>query len=206
MPAVRRICRSILPAITIAGATVTASAQSGEIQLAANGAGLRLETQSMHASHVYVDDDARPAPAPVTLPRNMNPSPELEQKMLGMLRISPTFRRQCTRLGQTSALTVTIRRAIPAGRGTALASTQIINVAEGRVYATVHLGPAADDGELLAHEFEHIIEQLDGVDLAAMARRRDTGVRLIGESGVFETDRARSVGRQVAEELRRFAE
>jgi hypothetical protein len=189
----------------IAGATGTASAQSREIQLAANGAGVRLETQSMHASHVYVDDDSRRAPAPIALSRNMNAPPELEQKMLGMLRMSPTFRRQCTRLGQTPGLTVTILRAIPAARGT-LASTEIINVAEGRIYATVHLGPAADDGELLAHEFEHIIEQLDGVDLAAMARRRDTGVRLIGESGVFETDRARSVGRQVAEELRRFAE
>jgi hypothetical protein len=205
MPAVRRICRSILPAIMIAGATGTASAQSREIQLAANGAGVRLETQSMRASHVYVDDDSRLAPAPIALSRNMNAPPELEQKMLGMLRMSPTFRRQCTRLGQTPGLTVTILRAIPAARGT-LASTEIINVAEGRIYATVHLGPAADDGELLAHEFEHIIEQLDGVDLAAMARRRDTGVRLIGESGVFETDRARSVGRQVAEELRRFAE
>ena len=205
MAAVRRICRRILPAITLAGATVTASAQSREIQLAANGAGVRLETQSMHASHVYVDDDSRLAPAPIALPRNMNPSPELEQKMLGMLRISPTFRRQCTRLGQTAGLTITIRRAIPAGPGT-LASTEILNVHEGRVYATVHLGPSADDGELLAHEFEHIIEQLDGVDLAAMARRRDTGVRLIGETGFFETDRARTVGRQVAEELRRFAE
>jgi len=205
MPAVRRICRGILPAITIAGATVTASAQSGEIQLAANGAGVRLETQSMHASHVYVDDNSGLAPAPLALPRNMNASIELEQKMLGMLRMSPTFRRQCTRLGQTSTLTVTIRRAIPAGPGT-LASTEILNVGEGRRYATVHLGPAADDGELLAHEFEHIIEQLDGVDLAAMARRRDTGVRLIGETGFYETDRARTVGRQVAEELRRFAE
>ena len=72
MPAVRRICRGILPAITIAGATVTASAQSGEIQLAANGAGVRLETQSMHASHVYVDDNSGLAPAPLALPRNMS--------------------------------------------------------------------------------------------------------------------------------------
>jgi hypothetical protein len=205
MPAVRRICRCILPAITIAGMAVTASAQSRDIQLAANGAGVRLETQSMRASHVYVDDESQVAPAPLTLPRNMNASLELEQKMLAMLRMSPTFRRQCTRLGQTSTLTVTIRRAIPAGRGT-LASTQIINVHEGRLYATVHIGPAADDGELLAHEFEHIIEQLDGVDLAAMARRHDTGVRSIDETGFFETDRARTVGHQVAEELRRFAE
>jgi hypothetical protein len=102
-------------------------------------------------------------------------------------------------------LSVTIKRAIPAGEGTR-ASTQITTLQQGRIFATVHLGPAADETELLAHELEHIIEQLDGVDLAAMAKRRGTGVWTISDAGYFETERARAVGRQVADELRKFGE
>ena len=55
--------------------------------------------------------------------------------------------------------------------------------------------------ELLAHEFEHIVEQLDGVDLASWAGR--SGVRRVGGSdrdGAFETERARQIGRRVAGE------
>ena len=84
--------------------------------------------------------------------------------------------------GERPSLTVTVKRAIPAGEGT-LASTRIINAPEKRLYATVHLGPAADESELLAHELEHIIEQLDGVDLAAMAKRSGTGVWNINDAG-----------------------
>ena len=45
--------------------------------------------------------------------------------------------------------------------------------------------------ELIAHEFEHVIEQLDGVDLAAHAALPHTGVTSIGHStDIFETMRA----------------
>ena len=71
------------------------------------------------------------------------------------------------------------------------------------IEADVQLGPSGDPVLLIAHEFEHILEQLDGVDLPSMATRVATGVRLVPESGHFETDRAIAAGRQVASEVRR---
>ena len=202
MCAVRRTSCGIL--LGIASCTIV-SAQSPGIQLAVNRGGGPLAMESMHASHVYVDEDRRAAPESVSAPRNLVTSPELQQLVMALLRASSTFRRQCARLESAPSLTVTVKRAIPAGEGTR-ASTKIINAPEKRLYATVHLGPAADESELLAHELEHIIEQLDGVDLAAMAKRNGTGVWNINDTGYFETERAKAVGRQVADELRRFGE
>ncbi len=54
---------------------------------------------------------------------------------------------------------------------------------------------------LIAHEFEHILEQLDGVDLPSMAARPATGVHAVASSGRFETDRAIAAGRQVEREV-----
>jgi hypothetical protein len=56
--------------------------------------------------------------------------------------------------------------------------------------------------ELVAHEFEHILEQLDGVVLSAWAGR--SGVYRVGgdaTDGPFETERARQIGRRVAGEF-----
>ena len=58
--------------------------------------------------------------------------------------------------------------------------------------------------ELIAHEFEHIIEQLDGVDLAARAALPNTGVTAFGHAAdMFETTRAQRTGLKVVSELRR---
>ena len=60
---------------------------------------------------------------------------------------------------------------------------------------------------MVAHELEHIIEQLDDVDLREKARRARSGVRLIqGNDLVFETLRARRIGRRVLEEVNRSDE
>ena len=52
--------------------------------------------------------------------------------------------------------------------------------------------------EYLAHELEHVLEQLDGTDRERLARQHVDGVVNVG--GVYETARARSVGRAVARE------
>jgi hypothetical protein len=73
---------------------------------------------------------------------------------------------------------------------------------DGRMLAHVQLGQSADPEELIAHEFEHIIEQLDGVDLPSLARRATAGVRLTQDVDRFETERAVAMGRQVTHEIR----
>ena len=51
-----------------------------------------------------------------------------------------------------------------------------------------HVTVAHGDVEMIAHEFEHIIEQLDEVDLIQKARRSRSGVRATdGVRSLFET-------------------
>lgn len=63
----------------------------------------------------------------------------------------------------------------------------------------MHLPPSTDHSELLAHEFEHILEQIEGLDLRTLARIRGSGVREI-QYDRFESDRAQGVGRLVVAE------
>jgi hypothetical protein len=68
--------------------------------------------------------------------------------------------------------------------------------------ADVQLGCVARVVELVAHEFEHIIEQLDGVRLADVGERAPSLVKVSGQ-GTFETRRAIEAGRAVADEVTR---
>jgi hypothetical protein len=73
------------------------------------------------------------------------------------------------------------------------------------IVAEVHLPPTNGLIELVAHEFEHVIEQIEGLDLKRSARIKGSGVREL-EGRVFETDRAQAAGRLVLVEMdRRFA-
>ena len=68
----------------------------------------------------------------------------------------------------------------------------------GALAAEIEIRSVPDLTELLAHEFEHLIEQLDGVDLPALARQGEA--RRLSD-GAFETDRAIAAGHQVAGEV-----
>ena len=72
----------------------------------------------------------------------------------------------------------------------------------GYIRARILLPAGADFVELLAHELEHVVEQIEGVDLAALAR---TGDATRGSDGVFETVRARDAGRTAASEVEQAA-
>ena len=65
----------------------------------------------------------------------------------------------------------------------------------------MEINPLGDFTELLAHELEHVIEQLDGIDLAAKAAVANSGVRSCTD-GTFETSRAVRIGTVVALEAR----
>jgi hypothetical protein len=55
--------------------------------------------------------------------------------------------------------------------------------------------------ELVAHELEHVIEQLDRIDLPSKAALPDSGVHSLA-GNMFETTRATRVGLKVAQEVR----
>ena len=66
------------------------------------------------------------------------------------------------------------------------------------VTASVYLKHAANTAELLAHELEHILEQLDRVDLQSQA---GNGAVWRSDRVSFETRRAVEAGRRAAREI-----
>lgn len=151
---------------------------------------------------VYVDEDAENRAVfatPVSLPANVSIPPAYDDLVEGMLRSSPTFRAQCTRIAAATQLHVVVRRSLLAAPQGAL--TNLTRQSDGRLDAEVELGLFGDTVLLIAHEFEHIIEQLDGVDLGSLADRAGAGVRADPRTGHFETERAIAIGHRVVREV-----
>jgi hypothetical protein len=137
----------------------------------------------------------------VEAPPNLSVPAGHQTAIVRMLERSPMFRRQCLRLAAAPHLTVIVRMLHPLTGGPR-ARTQIAQAEGNRLLATVEINPLGDFMELLAHELEHIIEQLDGVDLAARSAVARSGVWSCTD-GTFETSRAVRVGTLVANEVRR---
>jgi Tol biopolymer transport system component len=112
----------------------------------------------------------------------------------GMWRDSPTFKRQCLRLAAEPTLTVTLSFDA-LGRSSARAATWMSFKSGALRRADVVLFSIADATELIAHEIEHVIEQLDGIALTGECGR------ITGHSGRIETCRAAEAGKQVASEV-----
>jgi hypothetical protein len=161
--------------------------------------------RDMPAVHVYVEDEnILPEHLVAQLPSNVTISDAYADTVQTMLRSSATFRRQCARLGAARSLTVTVAPTILPNPQATQALTRIVVRRDGSMHAEVNIGTLGNAVELLPHEFEHILEQLDGVDLASLARLPETGVHAAGDGEPFETRRAIAVGRQVAREVREF--
>ena len=121
-----------------------------------------------------------------------------------MLRDSPTFRRQCVRIAAEPALTVQLAVNPPPRRSDRRATTRLTRQPNGHLTAVIAIEQIEDLDELIAHEFEHVIEQLDGVNLAARAALPNTGVTAFGHRNTtFETTRAQRMGLKVVSEIRR---
>lgn len=136
--------------------------------------------------------------APVAFPQNLTIPDVLRPTIERMLEQSPTFRRQVLRLVQAPGLIVRIGLLQGKPLSGVRARTEM-DIADRSLVANVFIKPMENVVELIAHEFEHIIEQLDGVDLRARSALSGTGVWSC-DDGSFETKRAVRVGRLVAEE------
>jgi hypothetical protein len=132
-------------------------------------------------------------------------APALRGVVGDLCRRSPTFRRQVARLTGADGLTVTVQRLlVPLTPSSPWRAQTLITRVGGLVKSAEVQLPAGDarlTAELIAHEFEHILEQLDGVELRRWIGR--SGVRRVGadrEGSPIETERAHRVGRLVANE------
>ena len=132
------------------------------------------------------------------LPPNLTSVAVLHPALEKMRQSSPMFRRQCRRLAGASHLRVNLLLEESSRRPTYRARAAMTFRDGLLVSVDIHLIGFDEPVELIAHEIEHVIEQLDGIDLEAHAH---TGTVWKREDGAFETRRAIEVGRRVARDV-----
>jgi hypothetical protein len=134
------------------------------------------------------------------IPQNIHVAPSLRATVRDMWDTSPRFREQCRLIGATT-IPVTIGYVHPRELGGLRAKSVFYRAPAGLAYVRTSIGRAAslNTVELVAHELEHIVEQIEGLRLVEDAGR---GVRRVSGSQAFETERAIAVGEQVLREVR----
>jgi Tol biopolymer transport system component len=137
--------------------------------------------------------------AGAALPSNLTASVVFQPALERMWQLSPTFRRQCQRLSAAPQLHVNLLLEELARHPSSYHARAAIRHQNGvLVSADIRLTRLEDPVELIAHEIEHVIEQLDRVDFQAHVRSGTVWKR---DDGAFETRRAIVVGRRVAHEV-----
>jgi predicted ATP-grasp superfamily ATP-dependent carboligase len=160
------------------------------------------QTTPVSVVHEYVPSVSVTA-GQVEIPSNLKISSMYRELVKTILSQSPTFRRQILRIAGAHELTVHLHMTAPLWPRDVRATTQFVRAGNGLLAANVEIAPLNNDVELIAHELEHVIEQLDDVDLPARARQAKSGVHATTDGGVlFETIRATRIGQQVAREVR----
>jgi Tol biopolymer transport system component len=136
---------------------------------------------------------------PFVLPSNLEADPVFQPFLDRMSQSSPTFGRQVSRLVAETGLHVKVLvEDRPRPTQSSNARTVLTHRGGSLVSAHVYLKPSPHAMELIAHELEHVLERLDGVDLQTQA---GSGMVWKSGDGVFETRRAIEVGRRVAQEV-----
>lgn len=117
-----------------------------------------------------------------------------------MIKRSPTFRSQLDRLEKADGLSVRVHIDLAIDQRSFRARSVILRCRNGEMIATVAIGPGGSPVEWIAHEFEHILEQLEGLHLPSLAGT--SGIWRSGNGEMFETERAIRAGRLVLHEMR----
>lgn len=188
--------RSFAVASTLLSVPAVPAFSQSNIVMAAS-----LERTSVTAAGRH--DPARTSPPQPLRPGNLVVASAFSSAVDTMLARSGTFRRQCGRIAAVPYLTVRIEQAVRLPTGV---RAQMRMMREGsRPVALIEIPTLTDTVELIAHEIEHVIEQLDGIDLRAHARKSHSSVRAISSDETrYETRRAHRVGRLVAQEVREW--
>jgi len=141
------------------------------------------------------------APSELSWATSIQVAPELRSEVEDLLRRSPTFRAQYQRIAEAGSVVVGVNIDVRLCETSYRARTTFRRYQSGVILAAVAIGPGSHRGEWIAHEFEHILEQLDGRNLPQLANNHAKDVWYSG-SDVIETDRAIRAGRTVRDELR----
>jgi hypothetical protein len=159
---------------------------------------------TLHGGVVFArKDSAITSQHPVTQVHSIQVAKELRAEFGDLLQRSPTFRAQYQRIAAAGdqAVIVGVHVDVRLCETSFRARTTFRRYRTGLMVADVAIGPGGQPGEWIAHEFEHILEQLDGRNLPQLANSHANDVWFSG-SDVIETDRAIRAGRTVRDELR----
>jgi hypothetical protein len=132
------------------------------------------------------------------LPGAIETTADLRQHMEMMLQRSATFRQQCRQL-DAPRVRVEIHRDVRLSDKAYRALT-VNRRSDDMIVASVEITGFGDPTEWLAHEIEHVLEQIDGVDIRRLVRTRHDAWP--STAGAFETMRAIRAGQTVRHEVR----
>jgi hypothetical protein len=136
------------------------------------------------------------------LPPNIRTTADLRPLIEDLLARSPTLRAQCVRIAVARQTYVSVTVSLAPFPSLARARSTARRYHTGLLVVDVEIPPASQDfAELLAHELEHVIEFIEGLDFKHLAKTRGAGVVQCDNSGSFETDRAKIAGRTVKFEI-----
>jgi hypothetical protein len=181
---------SFRPALSLACALIALTGSISRVTAS------ELEESTTSAALAF---PAPPSATDPTLPANITVPSTIAPVMRDMLDASPTFRRQCARIARATEGRVEITIQKP--RSVQYHGMSMIRHGKSRTWtATVEVFISNDLPELLAHELEHVIEYIDGVDLPRLAQQGLAGVARSG-SELYETARAIATGKRVRSEF-----
>lgn len=132
---------------------------------------------------------------------SMQLSTELSASVRRMLEESPTFRVQYRRVLDSAKVVIVGRFDPSLTSPTYRARSSIRRYSSGLLIVWMTIAPGIDETKWIAHEFEHVVEQLDGRNLTQLALRRAPGI-WYSTGEMIETDRASRAGRVVFDEMR----
>jgi hypothetical protein len=136
-------------------------------------------------------------------PINVHIESSLRSDLNDLLLASALIRKQCQRLEQTPHVRVRVQLVTSPMGCHCFGKTTVAHFSDGAMSARVVLQAPASLfalGAMVAHEIEHVLEQVDGWNLRDLARRSRSGVRKVGPA-MFETERAVAAGRAAVKEL-----
>jgi hypothetical protein len=134
------------------------------------------------------------------LPSNILIPDGLKPTFNKLLKRSATFRQQCRRINNTGNLRIMIK-VVPSIPNGLRAQSVVSRDNKGNVRIILQTIVMSDYIEMLGHEFEHALEQVEGLDLRSLASK---GTDVYQQwNGTFETGRAVRTGRIVASEFRK---
>lgn len=128
------------------------------------------------------------------LPPTVVVDPRMDDHVRKMLARSPEFRRQCLALADRPQVYVRVHLVLFGLPPGVHAQSQVTRTHEGPLFAKVQIGLTANWSEWIGHEFEHILEQAEGMTLTDY---RGGDGRWESAPDAFETARAIAAGRTI---------